>query len=185
MNGQPSTISNSSAWETLAQVYAGSRQVSADKLIEWPAQKGLVGDVRGKRVLDVGCGTGDKARFLAEQGASSVIGVDASGGFATNWAEHANCSNLQLVQGSFDTLTSLPKPVHLYSDRDVYRIGKHALSGKLSHAFGACDTGLDLSTPSPSRRDLFRSDKRRLLQCLRSGWEALHLHHSIVPESQS
>lgn len=108
MKDQPSTTSSRSVWETLAQVYAESRQVSADKLIEWPAQRNLAGDFRGKRVLDVGCGTGDKARYFAEEGASSVIGVDASSGFAGNWVEHANCSNLDLVQGSFDALTTLP-----------------------------------------------------------------------------
>jgi SAM-dependent methyltransferase len=105
---QVSTSVGSSAWETLAQVYAGSRQVSADSLVEWPAQKALVGDFRGKRVLDVGRGTGDKSRYFADEGASRVIGVDASSGFADNWAGHANRSNLELVLASFDDLTSLP-----------------------------------------------------------------------------
>jgi SAM-dependent methyltransferase len=108
MKDQPFTDTGSSAWETLAQVYAESRQVSADKLIEWPAQRRLVGGFQGKRVLDVGCGTGDKARYFAEEGACSVLGVDASSGFTKNWAEHANCSNLELIQGSFEALTSLP-----------------------------------------------------------------------------
>jgi len=76
-------------WEALAQVYAASRQVSADQLIEWPAQLKLCGDFLGKRVLDVGCGTGDKARFFAEHGAAEVIGVDPSQGFAQNWRGHA------------------------------------------------------------------------------------------------
>jgi ubiquinone/menaquinone biosynthesis C-methylase UbiE len=62
MEDQPFTDTGSSAWETLAKVYAESRQVSADKLIESPAQRRLVGGFQGKRVLDVGCGTGDKAR---------------------------------------------------------------------------------------------------------------------------
>ena len=108
MKDQPSTFKSSRAWETLAQVYAGSRLVSADKLIEWPAQRALVGHFRGKSVLDVGCGTGEKARYFAEEGASSVIGVDASSGYAENWAKHAKCSNLELIQGSFDDLASLP-----------------------------------------------------------------------------
>ena len=42
-------------WDALAQVYANSRQVSADQLIEWPAQLRMCGDFQGKRVLDVGC----------------------------------------------------------------------------------------------------------------------------------
>jgi SAM-dependent methyltransferase len=95
-------------WEALAQVYAASRQVSADQLIEWPAQLKLCGDFLGKRVLDVGCGTGDKARFFAEHGAAEVIGVDPSQGFAPNWKGHAECPNLSFALGSFENLATLP-----------------------------------------------------------------------------
>jgi SAM-dependent methyltransferase len=95
-------------WDELAQVYAASREVSADQLIEWPAQLKLCGNFQGKRVLDVGCGTGDKARYFAEHGAASVVGVDPSEGFAQNWAGHAGCANLTFARGSFETLSALP-----------------------------------------------------------------------------
>src|SRR4051812_19301959 len=36
------------------------------------------GDVRGRRVLDLGCGTGQLASALAERAAARVWGVDAS-----------------------------------------------------------------------------------------------------------
>jgi len=96
------------AWEALAQVYAASRQVSADQLIEWPAQLKLCGDFLGKRVLDVGCGTGDRARFFAEHGAAEVFGVDPSQGFSPNWKGHAECLNLSFALGSFENLATLP-----------------------------------------------------------------------------
>lgn len=96
------------AWDTLAQVYAASRQVSADQLVEWPAQLKMCGSVQGKRVLDVGCGTGDKARYFAEHGAASVTGVDPSEGFAQNWRGHADCSNLSFAIGSFENLAGIP-----------------------------------------------------------------------------
>lgn len=37
-----------------------------------------VGDLRGRKVLDVGCGTGTFAAWLAEHGAAKVWGVDPS-----------------------------------------------------------------------------------------------------------
>ncbi|MGO9775825.1 MAG: class I SAM-dependent methyltransferase [Terracidiphilus sp.] len=96
------------AWEALAQVYAASRQLSADQLIEWPAQLKMCGTLQGKRVLDVGCGTGDKARFFAEHGAAEVVGIDPSQGFAPNWKGHAGCPNLSFALGSFENLATLP-----------------------------------------------------------------------------
>lgn len=95
-------------WERLAQVYAGSRHVSTDKLIEWPAQLKMCGSFQGKHVLDVGCGTGEKARFFAEHGAASVVGVDPSRGFSQNWEGHSVCRNLSFAEGDFENLPSVP-----------------------------------------------------------------------------
>lgn len=58
-------------------------QIRADKdnyndMIEQPAVFGLLGDVRGKRVLDIGCGYGTTASALAAAGAASVLGIDPS-----------------------------------------------------------------------------------------------------------
>lgn len=38
----------------------------------------LLGDVSGRRVLDLGCGAGQLAFYLADAGAAEVIGIDAS-----------------------------------------------------------------------------------------------------------
>lgn len=45
---------------------------------EWHELKQLLPDLRGKRVLDLGCGFGWHCRYAIENGASSVIGVDIS-----------------------------------------------------------------------------------------------------------
>jgi 2-polyprenyl-3-methyl-5-hydroxy-6-metoxy-1,4-benzoquinol methylase len=97
------------SWESLAEVFAASRQVSADMLIEWPAQLRLSGEFAGKNILDVGCGTGDKARYFAEHGAHSVVGLDASSGFARAWEAHAACPNLRLIRGDFEELACSPQ----------------------------------------------------------------------------
>jgi SAM-dependent methyltransferase len=45
---------------------------------EWPAFRSLLPELRGKRVLDLGCGFGWHCRYMREQGASLVVGVDLS-----------------------------------------------------------------------------------------------------------
>lgn len=65
----------------------------------------LLGDVRGLRVLEVGCGSAPCARWLAKQGADSVA-LDISGGMLRHAQEHNVRSGLQvpLVQASADVL---------------------------------------------------------------------------------
>lgn len=45
---------------------------------EWSAFRGLLPDMRGKKVLDLGCGFGWHCRYAREQQAKSVVGVDLS-----------------------------------------------------------------------------------------------------------
>ncbi len=45
---------------------------------EWPSLQSLLPDLRGRRVLDLGCGFGWFCRWAREAGAASVLGVDVS-----------------------------------------------------------------------------------------------------------
>lgn len=45
---------------------------------EWQAFRSLLPDLRGKRVLDLGCGFGWHCRYARQQGARSVVGIDLS-----------------------------------------------------------------------------------------------------------
>ncbi|MCK0115649.1 class I SAM-dependent methyltransferase [Isoptericola sp. S6320L] len=49
-----------------------------EPLVDWHG-RGLLGDLRGARVLDVGCGNGRNAAWLAAQGAH-VVGIDIATG---------------------------------------------------------------------------------------------------------
>ena len=45
---------------------------------EWPAIQAMLPDLHGRRVVDLGCGFGWASRWMREQGASSVLGLDLS-----------------------------------------------------------------------------------------------------------
>jgi len=78
--------------------------------------------VRGKRVLDAGCGTGYGSRIVAEAGASQVVAVDLSEGalgIARKQFAHPNiqfvcddCEVLGRVEGSFEVVLSLESLEH-------------------------------------------------------------------------
>jgi SAM-dependent methyltransferase len=69
-------------YDQFAAAYAADNETNAfNALYERPAMLALLGDVRGKRVLDAGCGAGTLAEALLERGAS-VTGLEISAGMA-------------------------------------------------------------------------------------------------------
>jgi SAM-dependent methyltransferase len=72
----------SKIWEvpgSFEQYVAGRKSpTSLYNAVERPAVYSLLPDVRGKRVLDVGCGVGMTCFDIAEMGAAEVVGLDIS-----------------------------------------------------------------------------------------------------------
>jgi SAM-dependent methyltransferase len=93
-------------WKALAQSYeaARTRPDSFDVLMEFPAQLELVGDVAGKRVLDLACGSGAKAIHLAQQGAREVVGVDISETFVSDVARLDPPPTTRFLRGDISRL---------------------------------------------------------------------------------
>jgi SAM-dependent methyltransferase len=96
---------SSRPWVDLASGYeqARAREDSLDRLVEWPAQRSLLGEVNGLSVLDAGCGNGGKIAELVRDGATASVGTDISGNFI---AERP--PGLQLIQGDLSDLASVP-----------------------------------------------------------------------------
>lgn len=53
-------------------------KVNANNLFEIPALFSMMPDLKGKRVLDLGCGFGEHCRRFVECGAKKVVGIDIS-----------------------------------------------------------------------------------------------------------
>jgi SAM-dependent methyltransferase len=105
-DAQADTLGDASRpWLELAPDYerARSREDSLDRLVEWPAQRDLLGDVTGLSVLDAGCGNGGKLAELVRDGAVDSVGVDISGNFLS-----APPPGLELIQGDLSGLDAVP-----------------------------------------------------------------------------
>lgn len=53
-------------------------EVNANNLFEIPALFSMMPELKGKRVLDLGCGFGEHCKQFIEQGAQKVVGIDIS-----------------------------------------------------------------------------------------------------------
>jgi len=107
----------SRAWLELAPDYerARTREDSLDRLVEWPAQRDLLGDVTGLSVLDLGCGNGGKLAELVADGATASVGIDVSDNFLS-----ARPVGLELVRGDLSELDSVPELAGRTFDRILF-----------------------------------------------------------------
>ncbi|MCC5794265.1 MAG: methyltransferase domain-containing protein [Chromatiales bacterium] len=65
-------------YDSIAEAYEATRSSPLRRHVEGFTLRRLLGDVRGRSVLDLGCGSGIWARELRASGATRVVGVDES-----------------------------------------------------------------------------------------------------------
>lgn len=99
------TGDSSQPWLQLASGYeqARAREDSLDRLVEWPAQRDLLGDVAGLSILDIGCGNGAKLAELVSDGAAASVGIDLSGNFIADRPQ-----GFELIRGDLSELDAVP-----------------------------------------------------------------------------
>ncbi|MBR4427783.1 MAG: class I SAM-dependent methyltransferase [Clostridia bacterium] len=93
-----------------------SSEVNFNDCIETPILLSMLPDLRGKTVLDIGCGMGQHARQYADMGAASVLGIDISEKMLAYAKTHNSAPNITYermamediaaIDGRFDLVTS-------------------------------------------------------------------------------
>jgi SAM-dependent methyltransferase len=99
-----------------------------DEAPEWPTLRALLPDLRGRSVLDLGCGYGWFCRWARENGAARVLGIDVSEKMLARAAvttadpaityTRADMERLDLPAASFDLAYS-SLAVHYITNLDV------------------------------------------------------------------
>jgi len=114
----PETIeSNRQSWNTISARYQADTRISTDDVHYGPLapgerELGLLGDVRGKRILEVGCGGGQNSIALARWGATCV-GLDPSS------AQLAHAQRLAAEEGvEVQFTTGIAEDLSVFADAD-------------------------------------------------------------------
>ena len=132
-------------------------EISFNNCIETPILLGMLPELRGKTVLDIGCGMGQHTRQFAEMGAASVLGIDISERMLAYAREYNSgerityrrlaMEDLDLLTQRFDLITS--SLVFDYAEdfegimRSIYRRMKEdaRLVFSMSHPMATCWDG--------------------------------------------
>lgn len=72
-------VSVQQQYDGIGEAFEGFKSLPLIRYGEVPSFLGMVGDVSGKSVLDLACGTGFYSREFKRRGAADVFGVDISG----------------------------------------------------------------------------------------------------------
>ena len=96
----------SQPWQELAADYerARVREDSLDRLVEWPAERDVLGDLTGCSILDLGCGNGGKLAELVRDGAAASAGVDIAGNFIASPP-----TGVELIRGDLSRPDMVPE----------------------------------------------------------------------------
>ncbi len=84
-----------------------SDEINFNDLIETPIITAMLPNLKGKRVLDIGCGMGQHAMQYSKQGALFVTGIDISEKMLTYAKENNSAENITYKRMAFEELESL------------------------------------------------------------------------------
>ncbi|MCM1122220.1 MAG: methyltransferase domain-containing protein [Eubacterium sp.] len=83
-------------WENVYRNQQSKKQESVPESVQF--LQPFIAEMKGKRVLDIGCGNGEVSVFCARQGAQ-VLGIDASKSSVALTLENAQMNHVKIAQG--------------------------------------------------------------------------------------
>ncbi|MFT9598341.1 class I SAM-dependent DNA methyltransferase [Mesobacillus sp.] len=108
-----------------------NRPESPNNIIEKPILLEMIGDVAGKRILDLGCGDAEIGIELLQQGGASYLGVEGSNNMAQTAIENLEGTTGQVLRSSMEEWQPQPDQYDLV----LSRFALHYLAD-LSSVFG-------------------------------------------------
>ncbi|MGW6913352.1 class I SAM-dependent methyltransferase [Kitasatospora sp. NPDC054939] len=102
-------------YDEIGEAFEGFKTLPLTRYGEVPSFLALVGDVSGRSILDLACGTGFYSREFKRRGASDVLGVDISSAMieAAQAMEDANPLGARYEVGDIAELPEYDKPFDL------------------------------------------------------------------------
>ncbi|CAM5359588.1 hypothetical protein SAVIM338S_01343 [Streptomyces avidinii] len=134
------------AFDQAAELYDASEAgLPFRRHIEIPSVLAALGDIRGKRVADLGCGAGLYARILANSGASAVTGLDQSAGMLAHARHRDQAEGTGITYLLHDISQAPPLPARSFDAVVcVYVLPYASTQGQLTDI---CRTARTLLTP--------------------------------------
>ena len=109
-----------------------------DAAPEWPALRALLPPLRGRAVLDLGCGYGWLCRWARAQGAARVVGVDLSERMLERARAETADAGIAYVRADLEDLPPPPGPFDLVHSALAfhYVVALPRLLGRIRDALG-------------------------------------------------
>ena len=84
--------------------------------IEIPIIKDMLPDLRGKKVLDLGCGNGGMSKYFIEQGAESVLALDLSENMINEAREKNSDSKITYIVQGMENISKIDVVTKLFHE---------------------------------------------------------------------
>ncbi|MBO4368048.1 MAG: class I SAM-dependent methyltransferase [Clostridia bacterium] len=97
-----------------------NQEINFNDCIETPILLSMLTDLKGKSILDIGCGMGQHAKQYSDMGADSVLGIDISEKMLKYAMEHNNAGNIVYQRMAMEDISTIKRQFDLVTSSLVF-----------------------------------------------------------------